>query len=251
MEWVIALVLLALLGYLIYEELLPVPAPLKPRLGLGDYYVAGTVYGNVRTAIKDGFRLAEVHIYADEQDRPIVATKPMNSGYDFADANVPFEQVCIDIVNDAFPSNDPFILSIVPHTDKSVTLNRVAECILTTLRRNLTPVKDEITRYSLDALANKVILVSGGSIRGTQLEDLINLSWDGSELRRLTYQQALFPRDPEELTKFNREFITLVAPQPELKTLNENPKKPFVYGCQWNLFMEGPPGFVEKPRHLR
>lgn len=216
-----------------------------PRKRLCDYSVSGSVYEDVSTALKRGVRLLEVHVYSDERDQPVVAMTPQTNGRDFADNNVSFEQVCIDIVNDAFPSKDPLILSIVSHTDKSVTLNKVAEHLETIPRHHLVAAT-HITDAPLDRFANKLLIVSGG-VRGTELESLVNLSWDDDDLRRLSYQQALHPRDPDDLKRFNTDFITLVAPDPDLQTITVNPSDPLAYGCQWNLFdRAGPPGFVEK-----
>jgi hypothetical protein len=181
-----------------------------------------------------------------------VAKRALSEGYDYAEDNETFEQVCIDLVNDAFPSNDPFILSIVLHTDKAVTANECAQHLKTTVRRHLLPPTERsVARAPLDALANKLILVSGGNVRGTALEPMVNLSWSGEDLRRLSYQQALHPRDEMGLIAYNRDRITLVAPETDLRTVNANPNKPKYLGCQWNLFDTSGGGFTEKPGPLR
>ena len=147
------------------------------------------------------------------------------------------------IANDAFPSDDPFILSIVPHTEKTIVMNRIADHLKTTVRRRLVTTDKNIATMPIDALKGKVLIVSGGNARGTELEELVNLSWDESSLRRLTYQQALHPRDEEELMRFNRDNITLVAPDAELRTVTANPEKPKHLGCQWNLYDRSGGGF--------
>lgn len=246
MKWLLAALLAAFLVYLIYDEVKGGPvAKITRRKRLCDYYLGGSVFEDIPSAIKRGVRLLEVHVYADERDEPVVSLTPQNSGRNFTDNNVSFEQVCIDIVNDAFPSKDPFILSIVSHTEKGYTLNRVAEHLTTITRRHLLEDKD-IQDVVLDHLANKLILVSGGNVHGSALEPLLNLSWSGAGVRRLTYQQALHPRDPKELQEFNKDFITIVGPQPELKTVNANPARPFALGCQWNVMAKEPLAFTEK-----
>jgi hypothetical protein len=243
MEWLVAIVLLLAIGYLLFDTKLGEVPVLAPRKRLCDYYAPGSVFEDIPTALARGVRLLEVHVYSDEQDHPVVALHPQNDGYDYALENVTFEQVCIMIANDAFPSDDPFILSIVPHTEKTITMNRVAEHLKTTVRRRLVTTDKNITTIPIDALKGKVLIVSGGNARGTELEELVNLSWDGSNLRRLTYQQALHPRDEEELMRFNRDNITLVAPEAELRTVNANPEKPKHLGCQWNLYDRSGGGF--------
>lgn len=249
MKWLLAALLAGFLVYLVYDTFMTGDVPgLVARKRLCDYTVAGSVYEDIPAALARGIRLLEVHVYSDERDQPVVATSPQQGGRDIATDNVTFEQVCVDLVNDAFPSKDPMILSIVPHTSKSVTLNKVAEHLQTILRHHLLDARD-IQQAPLDSLANKLIVVSGG-VQGTELEACLNLSWDEDGLRRLSYQQALHPRDPAELRRYARDFLVLVAPEPELKTITANPATPLAFGCQWNLFQHEPPGFVEKSSSL-
>lgn len=226
MEWVIGLLLVGLLVYLLLDT---PPARLLPRKRLCDYSVAGS---RDVASISQGIRLLEVHLYSDEQDQPVV-TPPT------ADEALSFEQVCVSIVNDAFPSKDPFILSIVPHTEKTIVLDRAAEHLKTTVRKHLVSAKD-IEQAPLDTLANKLILVSG-NVAGSQLEPLLNLSWLNSNLRRLNVTQAMYPRDPHELQRYNRDHISMVA-----SDLPVTYSIPFVYGCQWVVQADRTPGFVEK-----
>ena len=242
----LAALLAAFLVYVVYDTFLAGSVVMK-RGRLCDYTAAGSVYEDIPSAIARGVRLLEVHVYSDERDQPVVSMVPQNSGRDFTDNNVSFEQVCVDITNDAFPSKDPFILSIVSHTDKSVTLNTVAEHLTTITRHHLIRDKNvSIETAPIDSLANKLVIVSGGNVHGSALEPLLDLSWSNSNIRRLTYQQALHPRDSEELKHYTRDHIVLVSPQPELKTITANPNTPLAFGCQWNLFARDPPGFVAK-----
>ena len=242
MEWVLALLLAGFLVYLLFVDTPPVST--MPRGRLCDCIAYGSVYEDVSTALKRGVRLLELHVYSDEQDHPVVATTPLRDGYDFTQDNVSFESCMVDLVNDAFPSKDPMILSIVPHTLKNVTLNEVADILETTVRKHMLPDKDLATAR-IDDLANKLLLVTGGVIQGTRLEDLANFNWSESTTRRLSYQQALSPRDPQELTKFTRDNIVLVGP--DTGTVNEHPRRPaLAFGCQWNVYGKGTPGFTEK-----
>lgn len=251
MEWLLAVVLLLVIGYLLYDETLGDQPVLVPRKRLCDYYAPGSVFEDIPTALARGVRLLEVHVYSDEQDHPVVARHPQNDGYDYAVDNVTFEQLCVMLVNDAFPSKDPFILSIVPHTDKTIVLNRVAEHLLTTVRRKLVTTTKNLATMPIDQLAGKLVIVSGNGVRGTELEPLVNLSWDESGLRRLSFLQATHPRDKLELIRFNRNAISLVAPETEVRTVKEKWDTPMRLGCQWNLYDRTGGGFREKPEALR
>jgi len=245
MKALLAALLAAVLVYLLYDTW-AVSSPMLPRTGrLCDFSITGSVFEDIPTAIQRGIRLLEVHIYSDERDQPVVATKPQTAGSDVAVDNVSFESVCVDIANEAFPSKDPFILSMVLHTDRTVTINKVAEHLQTIPRKFLIP-DTQIQTMDVSRLENALLLVSGGSVNGTALEPLLNLNWSDSGIRRLSLQEAIHPRDPQELKAFTRSGIALVAPDPRVKTIVGNPGAPAAFGCQWNLLGSGPPGLVAK-----
>jgi hypothetical protein len=252
MEAVLILVLLLVIGYLVYDETLGEPiGPLVARGRLCDYTAAGGVYEPLAAVLARGARLYEAHIYSDEQDHPVVASTPAHEGGILAEESISFEQLCVDIANDAFPSKDPFILSLVLHTEKAVTANECAHHLLTTVRRHLISTEGSIARMSVDGFANHLLLVSGGTVRGTDLEPLINLSWSGEDLRRLSLPQAVHPRDEPGLLAYTRDHIALVAPDTGVRSVNANPARPAALGCQWNLYDRTGGGFVEKPAPLR
>ena len=245
MNALLAALLAAVLVYLLYDTWKQ-KTPLTPRTGrLCDFTAAGAVFEDVRSAIGRGIRLLEVHIYSDERDEPVVATSPQTGGSNVALDNVSFESVCVEIANEAFPSPDPFILSMVLHTDRTVTIDKVAEHLKTIPRQFLLDDK-HLASAPLAQLGNTLLLVSGGSVNGTALEPLLNFNWSDASVRRMSYQEAISPRDPTDLKAFARENLVLVAPDPRFKTVVGNPSAPLAFGCQWNLFLEGPPGFVAK-----
>lgn len=205
---------------------------------LVDYYVQG---GTLEDALASGYRLVEVHVYSDGQDEPVVSLK---QPYDGATART-FESCCTSILQKAFPNDDPLILSIVLHTEKSFTANRVAYHLKTTLRHQL--FNGSIEDKPLESLANKLIIVSGNEARGTNLEPMVNLSWNDSHLRRLSYQQAAHPREEDELRSFTHSHIALVAPDQafsRFKVMDDV----YAFGCQWNLCPTplGRPGFISR-----
>jgi len=232
---------------------------------LCDYYIASSAYSVfpssytydyisdevIPLAIKAGARLVELDVYADSNDKPVVGLKNQDLGYDYAKNSVSFESCCIAITNTAFNkidtslSSDPFILSVVFHTDKTTVMTACAEIIKTTLGRYLLGPEYAFHRKNLAIepicnLAGKVVIVSGGNIKGSRhFEELVNLSWSTSSLRRLTYMQASQPYDHEELIDSNRQHICMVVPEPVPDLKNNNPTILFSYGCQWNLMNYG------------
>ena len=112
---------------------------------LAEYLVPGSTFEDLSGALAKGYRLIELHVYSDAQDEPVVALQP---NYDQV-AHRSFDSCCEVLVNEAFPSDDPLILSIVAHTDKSFTLNRVAYHLNTTVRKHY--VTGNVEEMQLDS----------------------------------------------------------------------------------------------------
>lgn len=236
----------------------------KDNTRLCDYYIASSAYSVfpgsqshdyisediILKAIKAGARLVELDIYAGENDKPVVGLKNETLGYDYALNSIDFETCCIAVGNSAFNnadtkvSSDPFILSLVFHTDKRPVLDAAAQILKNTCQRFMLGPEFAYNRKNLAQepivnLMGKLIIVSGGNIKGTNIEELVNLSWSTSNLRRLTYMQASQPYDHDELINSNRTNICMVVPDPNPDLKNNNPTILFGYGCQWNLMNYG------------
>jgi hypothetical protein len=233
MELVLGVGAIALAGYLISREVgdgFPTPEN-TARKRLADYYVAGTA--DVADAVSSGKRLLELHIGSDMQDRAVLLPSEEK-----------FESVCVTLLNKAFTGRDPFILSLVFHTDTTVTLNAVAKSLRETVHRHLVPPTPNLAEVPLDSLAGKLILVSGPETRGTDMESLVTLSWGDSGLRRLDYARALHPREPEELRQFAAHNMVLVV-KDRSKNVYAGDNEIVASGCQWNLAGSGA-GFIER-----
>jgi hypothetical protein len=251
-------------AYVKVTKLAPIGCPTPADFKLADYYMASSSYSIFPGAeiydyvsdqilpmvIKAGARLVELDIYSDDQGKPVVGLKNQKLGTDYAYNSVSFEACCVSIANNAFNSvscpvsSDPFVLSLVFHTDKTNVINACAEILKTTCRQHLL---DETYAYQRKNLAvepicnlqNKLILVSGEPVKGTKMEELINLSWSTSHLRRMTYTQASQPHDPNELIDYNRTHITMVVSDVGSDLVNNNPQILFTYGCQWIMMNYG------------
>jgi hypothetical protein len=232
MEMVLVAGALVAAGYLIAQEV-KTEVAVAPRKRVADYYVAGALNEDPISVLANGMRLLELHVGSDMQDRPVL----LPSGDKF-------EPVCVTLLNKAFPSKDPFILSLVFHTDTTVTLNAVAKSLRETVHRHLVPPTPNLAEVQLDTLADKLILVSGPETRGSDLEPLVTLSWGDSGLRRLDYARALHPRDPEELKQFAAHHLVLVVPD-KSKGVYAGDNDIVASGCQWNLAGTGA-GFIER-----
>jgi hypothetical protein len=130
----------------IYEKVLSL-APLGSEpYKLCDYYIASSAYtvfpGSSVTdyisdeiiplVVKSGARVIELDVY--DGDVPSVGLKNQTLGYDYANNSVSLEKCCIAIGNSAFSgtlSSDPFILSLMFHTENNNTLNASSQIIIT------------------------------------------------------------------------------------------------------------------------
>jgi hypothetical protein len=245
-------------------KIAPLGCPGASPYRLSDFYLASSSYSVfpgaavydyvsdsiLPMAIKAGVRLVELDIYSDINDQPVVGLKNQKLGVDYAYNTVPLEACCVSIANSAFnsvtapASSDPFVLSLVFHTDKTKTLNAASEIVKTTCRAHLLDSEYSYQRKNLALepicnLQNKLIIVSGGNIKGTHMEELANMSWSTSHLRRLTYTQASQPHDQDELINHNRNNITMVVPDIGENLINSNPQVLFAYGCQWIMMNYG------------
>jgi len=253
-------------AYKTVMQLAPLGCPTTPSYRLCDYYVASSAYSlfpgsKLYDYITDavipmlmpaGPRLVELDIYSDENNQPVVGLKNQKTGVDYAYNTISFEACCVAIVNNAFNSvvcpvsTDPFMLSLVFHTDNTNVVNAAAQILKTTCISHMLDTSYSYQRKNIAVepicnLQSKLIIVSGGPIKGTLMEELVNLSWDTSHLRRLTYTQASQTNDNDELINNNRNNITMVVPDVSDDLRNMNPQILLTYGCQWVLMNYGSP----------
>lgn len=245
-------------------KLAPLGCPQPQQYRLADFYAASSSYSVfpgaevydyvsdsiLPLAIKAGVRLVELDIYSDVNDKPVVGLKNQKLGVDYAYNTVSLEACCVSIANNAFNSinspvsSDPFVLSLVFHTDKTKTINAAAEILKTTCRAHMLDSTYSYQRKNLAVepvcnLQSKLIIVSGGAMKGTLMEELVNLSWSTSHLRRMTYTQASQPHDQDEMIEYNRNNITMVVPDIGEDLINNNPQILFTFGCQWIMMNYG------------
>jgi hypothetical protein len=245
-------------------KLAPLGCPQPQQYRLSDFYLASSSYSVfpgsevydyvsdsiLPLAIKAGVRLVELDIYSDIRDKPVVGLKNQKLGVDYAYNTVSLEACCVSIANNAFNSinspvsTDPFVLSLVFHTNKTKTINAAAEILKTTCRSHMLDSTYSYQRKNLAVepicnLQSKLIIVSGGAMKGTLMEELVNISWSTSHLRRMTYTQASQPHDQDELINYNRNNITMVVPDIGEDLVNNNPQILFTFGCQWIMMNYG------------
>jgi len=150
-------------------KLAPLGCPQPKEYRLADFYAASSSYSVfpgsavydyisdsiLPLAIKAGVRLVELDIYSDVNDKPVVGLKNQKLGVDYAYNTVSFEACCVSIANNAFNSinspvsSDPFVLSLVFHTNKTNTINAAAEILKTTCRSHMLDSEYSYSRRNL------------------------------------------------------------------------------------------------------
>jgi hypothetical protein len=233
-----------------------------------------TYVASVQKVIQSGARLVDLHVY-DIDDVPTVGLSDPKTGTLYSYNGVTLEDCCVAVANTAFadttPGNkNPFILSLKFHSTDNTFITQCADVLKSTISRYLldlpyTYQKKNLAVEPVCNLLGKIIVVSGKETKGNGMDELVNMSWDSSYLRRLTYRQAAETYDYEELTEFNKRGITLVVPEDGTDFKNGNPQVCFGFGCQWvamnygsldesfdtyiGTFLQG--SFVLKPESLR
>lgn len=255
---------------------------------LCDYYMASSAlsaYGgksaydyvyseSITKVIKAGVRLVDLHVYI-VNGKPVVGYASKHKRM-YSYNTVPFEECCVAIANAAFADDtvggkNPFVLSLMFHTQSNTALTDCAEILKTTLRKFTLPPEYSYSRKDLAIepvcnLMGKLIVVSGKETKGNGMEEFVNMTWGMSSLRRVTYTEATQTYDKDGDIDFNRRKITLVVPDDDITDLkNRKPELCFAYGCQWvamnygsldsamdlyvGKFLESP--FALKPEVLR
>ena len=241
----------------------PLACPTGDQTRLCDYYVASSAYSvipgktiysytteeAIRKVIMAGARLVELHIY-EEKGAPVVGLSDTITGQKYTYNTVPFESCCQVLANDAFnagttqAASDPFVVSLVFHTENTNIFNACADMMKNTMRRYMLDSSFSYQRKIVPNepvcdYAGKFIIVSGPNTKGTQMDELVNLSWGSSHLRRLTYTEASMTHDYQELIDYNKKNITMVVPDGSVSLENSNPQVLFTYGCQWVMMNYG------------
>jgi hypothetical protein len=171
-------------------KLAPLGCPQTPAYRLCDFYTTASSYSVfpgakiydyvsdqiIPLVVKAGARLIELDVYADESDKPVVGLKNQKLGTDYAYNTVPFEACCVSLANTAFNSvtspvsSDPFMLSLVFHTNKTNVLNACSEILKTTCRPYLLDAEYGYQRrnFVVEPVCNlqlKIIIVSGSEVK--------------------------------------------------------------------------------------
>ena len=173
----------------------------------------------------------------------------------FSDFCASLRKICF---NPAFVSNfhDPFILLMNLNTNNNIRcLNKIKQLIYKNLSRHIldnkyTYSKRNIMQDPIENFKEKIIIIANDECKNTDLEELVNYSWDKEHLNKINFKN-LEPKtlsiNTNELIDFNRHNMTIVVPdESNSQTQNSNPDHAFKCGCQFVAI-----NYQKNDKHLR
>lgn len=230
-----------------------------------DYYMAGSaqsVFPSTRASdyasadaiaaiLSAGARWIELHVY-QEGGEPVVSLENAKFQFRLSYNSVRLADALNAIATTAWTSSkvsnasDPLFLSLKVHENDTNLINAVAKMVRDKLAGHLLDMtyshqQINIAQEPVCNLLNKVVIVSGDNHKGTELDELVNISWSGPNLQRLTLTQANETHDIQTLTNFNRQNLTMVVPDPGLDFKNKSAFAAWTFGCQAVLMYYGNP----------
>ena len=185
---------------------------------------------------------------------PVISNGYMEGEWKLAFNSLRFKDVCQLIKTTVFSSgyvnnyNDPFILCLNLKTNGNYKcLNKVKKILFETFGNKLL---DNTFTYSskyvmtepIKDLMGKMIIFSSGGYENSDLEELVNYSWDKSGLKKISFESldlenentSVVKLDNAELKNFNMNGITLVTPNENtIYTYNYNPNYGWDSGSQF------------------
>lgn len=241
---------------------------------LGDFYVASAfrpyLVKNQRfeycslKMLKNILLMGVRSVYLDvfnstlnEDAYPIVTTGIKEGEWKLGLNSLHFEDVCVIIASIVFSNGyvnnhrDPFILCLNLNTNGNVKcLNRIKRTLYKIFRSNLLPndytySSKNMAEVPIKNLLGKIIIFCSDGYKNSQLEEMVNYSWDKDHLNKISYK-SLDPDVPEaeivkynsnSLKEFNKNNMTLITPnETSWFTSNYDSLYGMAAGCQL-LFM--------------
>ena len=210
--------------------------------------------------VQNGVRCMFFDIFNDslgEDAYPVISSGYEKGNWKLTLNTLRLETVIKELSQTVFTSgiapnyNDPFILMLNLKTNRNhKCLNRVQEVIYKYFKDKLLPSKYSYqSRNIADApmrdLMGKIVIITSQGYDDTNLEELINGSWNSEALKKISYKTLDSDTPESEAIKlnlddvriFNKTALTLVVPEEDsFFTYNYDPEPFFTAGCQF-IFM--------------
>ena len=210
----------------------------------------------MKAILMTGVRCVYLDIFnstLNENAYPIVTTGIKKGEWKLGLNSLLFEDVCVLISSIVFSNGyvnnfrDPFILCLNLNTNGNVKcLNKIKNTLYKIFRSKLMPNdytygRQNMAEVPIHKLMDKVIVFTSDGYQNSQLEELVNFSWDKDELNKISYK-SLDPQVPDteavkyntnELLDYNKNNLTMVMPdETSWFTYNYDTNYSFAAGCQ-------------------
>jgi len=238
--------------------------------------------------IKQGYRVLDFEIY-DVNGKAVVATSNSTKFTEKGTYNsIPIQEV-IQLISTKAVSNsmttdscpnafDPLILHFRMKTSHSDIYNQLADAIVQHLDSKLLSNEhsyenngQNLGMEDLKSFLGKVIILvdktDTNRIRGTKMDELVNMMGGSAFLRTLPYNDVIHTPDMDELIAFNKKNMTITYPNLSYQSKNYNSSSVMQYGAQMGcmcaqtnntflqayntLFEQAGTAFLLKPENLR
>ena len=210
----------------------------------------------VKRYLKFGVRCMYIEVYNSnltENADPIIAVGFKSGQWKLSLNTILFDDFCKLIAISAFSSgfvnnpNDPFLLLINLNTQGNLnTLNKMKKIIYRRFKKYLlnnsfTYSQKNIGEIKVKNLMRKIIIITSGGYENSDLEELINHSWDKDHIKKISYKSLdpsindtnVIKLDSNELQKINKHNLTIVVPEEfSLFSYNYEPEYFWKSGCQ-------------------
>ena len=259
----------------VYRQYITIDSKLNSRdmreKKLCDFYVASSFrsclglsqrfdYVNVEvlaSVIESGARLVWLDVFNDNMSpdaMPVVSNGLDQGNWRYTLNSVKLEDALQKIATTAFNPgrvnnyNDPFFIALNLNVQNNLkTLNKIKRLIIKHLKNKLLPsrygfLSKNISQVEIKELLGKVIIFTSGGYESSELEELINYSWDKPDMRVISHKSIdstdksfdIVKLDKSEVKNFNSTNLTLVLPDENtMATNNYDPVNAFDTGCQF------------------
>ena len=209
----------------------------------------------VLAVLQSGARYLEFNIFNSKfgpDAIPVVSNGYKTGEYQLTFNNMTFESCCKVISDHAFKQRvndlgvpnhkDPLFIGLNLNTNNNIhCLDILANIIMDYFKERLLDheysfQQNNIADIKLKELKEKVIIFSSSGFEGSNMEELVNASWDGKMMQRIHYSELMQPGfNRDKLVDFNKKGITIVVPHLEgdFYTENYDAALAFKAGCQF------------------
>ena len=259
----------------VYRQYITIDSKLNSRdmrdKKLCDFYVASSFrsclglsqrfdYVNVEvlaSVIESGARFVWLDVFNNNMSSdamPVVSNGLNQGNWRYTLNNVNLEDALQKIAITAFNPgrvnnyNDPFFIALNLNVQNNLkTLNKIKRLIVKHLKNKLLPsrygfLSKNISQVAIKDLLGRVIIFTSGGYESSELEELINYSWDKPDMRAISHKSIdetdqsfdIVKLDKSEVKSFNSTNLTLVLPEENtMATTNYDPVNAFDLGCQF------------------